>query len=54
MTEHNLQEIHDYMISVAEKAGDMITSAKPAGSNVDLKKNCRSALRHRSILSTST
>ena len=41
MADLNLQEIHDYMISVAETAGDMIVSAKPSGSNVDLKKNCR-------------
>ncbi|KAI9661159.1 MAG: hypothetical protein M1821_009486 [Bathelium mastoideum] len=39
MAELNLQEIHDCMLSIAEKAGDMITSARPSGRNVDLKKN---------------
>jgi myo-inositol-1(or 4)-monophosphatase len=52
MAEHDLQAIHDFMILIAEKAGDMITSAKPSGSNVDLKKNCRMLLPSWSYFAT--
>lgn len=38
MEEPNLQEIHDFLLGVAKKAGQMITSANP--STVDTKKNC--------------
>lgn len=38
MEEPNLQKIHDDLLEVARKAGDMITSAKP--STVDTKINC--------------
>ena len=40
MTEPNLQEIHDFLIGLAQKAGLMITSANP--STVDTKVNCKS------------
>lgn len=38
MEKPNLQEIHDTLLEVARKAGDMITSARP--STVDTKINC--------------
>lgn len=38
MEKPNLQEIHDLLLEVARKAGDMITSAKP--STVATKINC--------------
>lgn len=38
MADPNLQEIHDFLIDLARKAGEMITSANP--SRVDTKKNC--------------
>ena len=37
MEEPNLQEIHDFLLTIAQKAGQMITSANP--STVDTKKN---------------
>jgi myo-inositol-1(or 4)-monophosphatase len=39
MTEPDLIEIHDFLISIAKKAGEMITSARPSISAVDTKKN---------------
>lgn len=39
MAEPNLQEIHDFLIELAKKAGDMVTSANP--STIDTKKNCK-------------
>ena len=39
MDDPNLQEIHDFLIGLARKAGQMIASANP--STVDTKKNCR-------------
>ncbi len=39
MAEPNLQEIHDFLMELAKKAGDMITSANP--STIDTKKNCK-------------
>lgn len=41
MAEPNLQEIHDFLISLASKAGEMITTAHPSMSNIDTKKNCK-------------
>lgn len=38
MAEPNLQEIHDFLIELAKKAGEMIISANP--STIDTKKNC--------------
>ena len=38
MGEPNLKEIHDLLLDVAKKAGQMIVSANP--STVDTKKNC--------------
>lgn len=35
----NLQEIHDFLISLAYKAGEIITTALPESSEVDTKKN---------------
>jgi myo-inositol-1(or 4)-monophosphatase len=40
MDDSKLKEIHDYLIELAHKAGEMITTAKPGTSTVDLKKNC--------------
>ena len=39
MAEPNIQEIHDFLINLAQKAGAVIISANP--STVDTKKNCR-------------
>ncbi|KAK7544702.1 uncharacterized protein J3D65DRAFT_32967 [Phyllosticta citribraziliensis] len=39
MAEHNLQEIHDFLISVAKKAGEMITTARPSTTKTGEKKN---------------
>jgi len=38
MADPNLREIHDFLFSLALKAGDMITSANPT--TIDTKKNC--------------
>lgn len=35
----NLQEVHDFLINVAYKAGEMITSATPNASAAGQKKN---------------
>ncbi|EKG19918.1 Inositol monophosphatase [Macrophomina phaseolina MS6] len=39
MADLNLQEIHDFLVEVAKKAGDMITSAKPSTTTTGEKKN---------------
>ncbi|MCJ1236954.1 hypothetical protein MMC14_004938 [Varicellaria rhodocarpa] len=39
MADINLQEIHDTLIDVAKRAGEMITSAHPSTSTTDTKKN---------------
>lgn len=40
MSSPNLQEVHDFLIGIAHKAGDMITSAKPTTSqDLGTKKN---------------
>lgn len=39
MADINLQEIHDFLISIAKKAGDMITSARPSTAVSGSKKN---------------
>jgi hypothetical protein len=43
MADHNLdlQEIHDFMISIAKKAGEMITAAHPTTESAGNKKNCK-------------
>lgn len=38
MEKPNLQAIHDFLLELARKAGEMIISAKP--STVDTKINC--------------
>jgi myo-inositol-1(or 4)-monophosphatase len=40
MANINLQEIHDYLIEIARKAGDMITSAHPTAGKAGWKKSC--------------
>lgn len=40
MADIDLQDIHDTLISIAYKAGEMITSAHPSTAGTDLKKNC--------------
>jgi myo-inositol-1(or 4)-monophosphatase len=40
MADLNLQEIHDFMISIAKQAGERIVSAKPTTENAGSKKNC--------------
>ncbi|KAL5114434.1 hypothetical protein ACEQ8H_007689 [Pleosporales sp. CAS-2024a] len=39
MADINLQEIHDFMISIAKKAGERIVAAKPSTENAGNKKN---------------
>ena len=39
MSAIDLQEVHDFLVKIAYKAGDMITSAKPAVSGHGTKKN---------------
>lgn len=39
MSDINLQEIHDFLVSIAKKAGEMITSARPNTSISGSKKN---------------
>lgn len=41
MADLDLQEIHDFLISVAKKAGEMITSARPSTTTSGEKKNCK-------------
>jgi hypothetical protein len=48
MEEPNLQEIHDFLLELARKAGHMITSAKP--STVDTKINCMVFASHDHLL----
>jgi hypothetical protein len=45
MADLNLQEIHDFMIEVAKKAADRITSATPTTDSSGSKKNCTSRCR---------
>lgn len=35
-----LEEIRDFLVMVAHKAGDMILAARPSTGKMDLKKNC--------------
>jgi len=35
----DLQEVHDFLVTVAHKAGDMITSATPKAAGSGMKKN---------------
>src|SRR2546427_115046 len=39
MGDYNLKEIHEFMISLANQAGEMITSAHPTTSGFGSKKN---------------
>lgn len=41
MSDMDLQEVHDFLIAVAYKAGEMITSAHPTTSGAGSKKNCK-------------
>jgi len=41
MADLNLQEIHDFMVEVARKAADRITSATPTTDTSGSKKNCK-------------
>jgi myo-inositol-1(or 4)-monophosphatase len=40
MADLNLQEIHDFMISIAKQAGERIVAAKPTTEGAGNKKNC--------------
>jgi myo-inositol-1(or 4)-monophosphatase len=40
MADLNLQEIHDFMISIAKQAGERIVSATPTTGAAGSKKNC--------------
>ena len=39
MAEPNLEEIHDFFVDIAKKAGKMILSARPSTSTITTKKN---------------
>ena len=39
MSDINLQEVHDFLIEVAYKAGKMITKATPSAADAGSKKN---------------
>ena len=39
MADINLQEIHDFLISISKTAGDMILDAKPTTAKLGSKKN---------------
>lgn len=39
MGDIDLQEVHDFLVSIAYKAGDMILSATPSAANLGTKKN---------------
>jgi hypothetical protein len=41
MADLNLQEIHDFMISIAKQAGERIVSATPTTEAAGSKKNCK-------------
>lgn len=40
----DLQEIHDFLIEIAHRAGDMMLASVPKINSVDSKKNCKSML----------
>jgi hypothetical protein len=42
MADINLQEVHDFMIEIARKVGERITSATPSTGAAGSKKNCTS------------
>ncbi len=39
-TEPNLKNIHDFLVELANKAGEMMLAARPSAINADSKKNC--------------
>ena len=41
MADLDLQEIHDFLITIAYKAGEMITTAHPSTGAAGSKKNCK-------------
>lgn len=41
MADINLQAVHDFMIEIARKVGERITSAKPTTGAAGSKKNCK-------------
>jgi myo-inositol-1(or 4)-monophosphatase len=41
MADIDLQEIHDFMISIAKQAGERIVAARPTTQASGSKKNCR-------------
>lgn len=51
MGEPDLQEIHDFLVQIAHKAGAMITAARPSNSGSGSKKNCEV---YRALMSPST
>lgn len=42
MADINLQEIHDFLVEVAHRAGTMIITANPQDIDQDTKLNCPS------------
>jgi myo-inositol-1(or 4)-monophosphatase len=43
MADLDLQEIHDFLITIAHKAGEMITAAHPSTGAAGSKKNCKTS-----------
>lgn len=43
MADLDLQEIHDFLITIAYKAGEMITAAHPSTGAAGSKKNCKTS-----------
>jgi myo-inositol-1(or 4)-monophosphatase len=43
MEDNKLKEIHDFLISIAHKAGEAILAAKPTRDTTDSKKNSKSS-----------
>jgi hypothetical protein len=41
MADINLQQIHDDLVSIALKAGQMILSATPSVTSLETKKSCK-------------
>jgi hypothetical protein len=42
MAEPNLQEIHDFLIALAKKAGELVIAARPSVANSGRKVSCKS------------
>jgi hypothetical protein len=43
MNEYPLEEIRDFLVAIANEAGDIILAAHPSTGSSGSKKNCRSS-----------